>query len=342
MRIYNKEGWVNWPDIVAETKAFCMVVGARGTGKTYGLMRYLLESGKRFLYVRRLKTQLDACGKPDGNPFKRINTDLGTLILPYKSGSGIRFHPSEANENGKYIPVGDPVALGVALSTFATVRGADYSDIDYIVFDEAIAMIGEKPINNEFTAFLNFYETVNRNREILGNPPVKCFLLGNANKLGNPYFLGWGFMRIALNMIRGNQMVFRTQDKTRIMIMLLNSPISAQKRETVLYQNGSSDFMSMALDNAFRTDETDIRSRNLQEYNHVVSIGDIGIYTHKSTRDIYVSRTISKDNYYDDFGIKLTMFRHDYQILKIKYLAQRIQFEDYESELIFREYLEIN
>ena len=55
-RIYTKDGWVNWEYIVNQKSAFCMVVGARGVGKTYGLMRYLIEHNRPFIYLRRLRS----------------------------------------------------------------------------------------------------------------------------------------------------------------------------------------------------------------------------------------------------------------------------------------------
>ena len=311
-----------------------MVVGARGTGKTYGVMKELIKRKQPFIYLRRLKTQIDNCGKVTGNPFKRLNLDNDWNILPYSVGGNIEFRHNDRN--------GDIVAVGVALSTVATVRGIDFSDFNYIVFDEAIAMIGEKPIKNEFEAFLNFYETVNRNREIIGEKPVQAVLLGNANKLSNPYFTGWHFMKTSLKMLRGKQMVYQTPDATRIMIMLQDSPISKKKAETAAYQNGSDGFIAMAIDNAFRTDETKIKSEPLKEYNHIVSIGEIGIYRHKSERRYYVSSKVQTP-YYDDFGISLKMFRQDFIMLRVNYLiAKNVLFEDYESELLFREYFELN
>lgn len=333
-KLYTKDGWVNWEYIINQGAAFNMIVGARGTGKTYGIMKELIDHNHPFIYLRRLKTQLDNCSKISGNPFKRINLDTGYNILPYSVGGNVEFR--EGEKTGKLI------AVGVALSTVATVRGIDFSDVDYIVFDEAIAMIGEKPIKSEFESFLNFYETVNRNRELMGNKPVQVFLLGNANKLSNPYFTGWHFMKTALKMIRGKQMIYRTQDGTRIMIMLQDSPISKRKAETAVYQNGSEGFLSMALDNAFRTDETKIKSEPLKEYNHIVSVGEIGIYRHKSERRYYVSSKVQTP-YYDDFGIQIKMFRNDFIMLRVNYLiSKNFYFEDYESELLFREYFELN
>lgn len=329
-KLYTGEGWVNWDYIMQQSESIISVVGARGTGKTYGCFKWLIEHKQRFIYLRRLKSQLEECKKETGNPFKKINTDLGLDIKPYTTGGTVAFNYDEKG--------GLNVAVGVALSVVANLRGVDYSDYNYIVFDEFISSDGERPIRNEFQAFLNFYETVNRNRELQGEPAVKCIMLGNANRIANPYFSGWHSMRRVLNMIRGNQYVWRTNDRTRMIILLLDSPISERKQETVLYQNANNDFIRMALDNAFRTDETNIKSEPLKEFNHIVSVGEIGIYVHKSERRYYVSATISKQPYYDAFGIGLKMFQQDYYMLRIYYMVNKIvSFESFECELIFRE-----
>ncbi len=334
-KIYTASGWVNWDYILSQESSIISVVGARGVGKTYGLFRKLVEDKKKFIYLRRLKSQLDQCGKLEGNPFKKLNDDLGRTILPYSSGGIITFRDGTKT--------GDIVAVGVALSVVANIRGIDFSDYDYIVFDEFIASIGEHPIKNEFSAFLNFYETVNRNRELEGHEAVKCLMLGNANTLLNPYFSSWHLMKTAVKMIAGNQMVWRSSDNTRMLIMLLNSPISERKKQTALYQNANHDFITMALDNAFRTDETNIHSEPLSEYIHLVSVGEIGIYKHKSERKYYVSSTQANTPYYDSFGITLKMFQQDYYLLRIHYMVRKnIIFESFELEIIFRELFNLN
>ena len=326
-KIYDKNGWVNWDYIMNQGASFYSVTGARGVGKTYGLFKWCLDNGKKFIYLRRLKSQLDQCSRSDGNPFKKINTDTGRNILPKSAGGNILFRDGD-----------NLVAVGVALSTVANVRGIDFSDYDIIIFDEAIASEGERPIPKEFNAFLNFYETVNRNRELSGIKPVQAVLLGNANRLTNPYFSGWGFMKTALKMINGGQMVWRSGDGTRIMILLLDSPISRKKAETGLYKNASKDFVSMALDNAFRTDGTNIRSMPLIEFTHIVSVGEIGIYRHKTERKYYVSFTTKDQPFYDSYGIGLKMFQQDFYNLRLYYMINKIvYFENYECELIFRE-----
>ena len=333
-KIYTAEGWVNWDYIMSQEASLISIVGARAVGKTYGCFKKLVTEGKKFIYLRRLKSQLDQCGKPEGNPFKKINDDTGHEIKPFPSGGIISFREGDKT--------GELVSVGVALSVVANVRGIDFSDFDFIVFDEFIASIGERPIKNEFSAFLNFYETVNRNRELTGRNPVKCLMLGNANTLINPYFSGWHFMKTAVKMITGGQMVWRTEDKTRMVILLLNSPISEKKRETALYQNATNDFIEMALDNSFRTDETNIKSEPLKEYIHLVSVGEIGIYKHKSERKYYVSSTQAKEPYYDSFGIGLKMFQQDFYMLRVHYMVSKnVLFESFEVEVIFRELFDL-
>ena len=328
-KLYTAAGWVNWDYIMNQPESIISVVGARGTGKTYGCFKWLIENQKRFIYLRRLKSQLEECKKDSGNPFKRLNMDMDISIKPFANGGTVLFNYEEKG--------GLNVAVGVALSVVANLRGVDYSDYDYVVFDEFISSDGERPIRNEFQAFLNFYETVNRNRELEGRPAVKCIMLGNANRIANPYFTGWHCMRRVLNMIRGKQFVWRTDDRSRMIILLLESPISEKKQDTVLYQNANADFITMALDNAFRTDETNIKSEPLKEFNHIVSVGEIGIYVHKSDRRYYVSATTSKP-YYDAFGMGLKMFQLDYYMLRVYYMVNKtMTFENFECELLFRE-----
>lgn len=328
-KIYESAGWLNWDYITEQKAVFISVIGPRGVGKSYGGFKKLIKDKKKFIYLRRLKSQLEQCARPEGNPFKKINSDLDMNITPYSGGGIVTFRDGDK--------AGDIVALGVALSVVANIRGIDFSDYDAIIFDEFIPSIGEHPIKNEFQAFLNFYETVNRNRELEGKPAVKCFMLGNANTIVNPYFSGWHFMKTAIKMVMGKQMVWRSPDGTRMVIMLLNSPISEKKRGTALYQNANNDFLTMAIDNAFRTDETKIKSEPLTEFIHIVSCGEIGIYKHKSERRYYVSATKGQP-YYDDYGIYLKLFQQNYFMLRAEYMAYKnITFESFEIEIIFRE-----
>lgn len=320
-------------------KFILSITGPRGTGKTFGLLKYIIEHDLKFIYLRRLQKQLDNCvSTPANNPFKAVNAATGSEITAVRDHGSVEFRRPGADPDQDAL---ETIGYGAALSTVATIRGSDFSDVDVIVFDEFIAMAGERPIKNEVIAFLNFVETVNRNRELQGREPVKVFMLGNANRLMNPYYLEWHFMKTALKMIHGNQMMWRSPDNTRIMVLLLNSPISEKKRETALYQNAGDDFISMALDNAFATDATNVCTRKLTDCRHIVSIGSIGIYQLKSTGEHYVSETVNRSNYYEENEINLVLFRNRFSLLKMIYIYGKMLFENYDVELLFREYMDV-
>ena len=98
----------------------------------------------------------------------------------------------------------------------------------------------------------------------------------------------------------------------------------------------------MALDNAFRTDATNIKSMPIREFNHLVTVGELGIYRHKKERLYYVSFLTNKEKQYDSYGIGLKMFQQDFYNLKLFYLIQKIvYFENYEAELLFREFFQL-
>ena len=91
-KLYVNEGWVNWDYIMQQRESIISVVGARGTGKTYGCFKWLIENNQRFIYVRRLKSQLDECKKDAGNPFKKLNTYWCIDIKPCASGGTVAFN----------------------------------------------------------------------------------------------------------------------------------------------------------------------------------------------------------------------------------------------------------
>ena len=115
-RIYTSDGWVNWEYIMHQPESIISVVGARGTGKTYGLFKWLINNRKKFIYLRRMKSQLDECRR-DGNPFKKLNADLETDIKPFPAAGSVAFRDGAKD--------GPLVAVGVALSVVANVRGVD-------------------------------------------------------------------------------------------------------------------------------------------------------------------------------------------------------------------------
>ena len=119
-KIYTESGWVNWDYLLSQPESFLAVVGARGTGKTYGALTDVVRGvyGK-IVYVRRNDTQLSAAKLPELNPFKRVNADMGTDLMFAPMGKNTAGIYHGVAKDGVIVPSGSPVGLGVPLSVFS-------------------------------------------------------------------------------------------------------------------------------------------------------------------------------------------------------------------------------
>lgn len=269
--------WYNISDHEPKMGAINIVIGGRGIGKTYSALCYVLEKKKPFIYLRNTDVQLKECITGFGNPFKRINRDKG-LDIYFKSEKSHALIYDGNNEDGQ------PIGYGLALSTFENLRGVDLSDVCYVIHDE---FIEKRALSfRQFESFVSFYETVNRNRELLGEPPLCCILLSNSQKLANPILAGYNIIPVIENMIRTGQKEYR---RSGLYINLPESDVSSMKANTANYQliNGTK-IADEALNNTFAFDSFyNVTKRNITEYVPVCQIDDIYLYKHKATAKIY-------------------------------------------------------
>ena len=261
--------------------AINIIIGGRGIGKTYSTLDFLISTGEPFIYMRNTDIQLQESASAFGNPFKRWNTDHDRHIYFNKEKSHAIIRDGDAED--------DPIiGYAVALSTFENMRGVDLSDVKYVIFDEFIER--RKLSFRQFEAFANFYETVNRNRELMGEDPLKCILLSNAQKLDNPILAGYNIIPTIEKMIITGQREFR---KPGLYLALPESSVSDAKKNTANYEliNGTK-IAAEALDNKFAFDSFyGIRKRPLNEYTPIICIDDIYIYKHKSSGKLYACST---------------------------------------------------
>lgn len=271
---------IEWYDISKyehKLTAINIIIGGRGIGKTYSALNYVIDKGQPFIYLRNTDVQLKESITSFGNPFKRWNLDHGKDIY-FKSEKNHSLIYDPDNEDGR------PIGYGLALSTFENLRGVDLSDVKYVLFDE---FIEKRSLSfRQFECFISFYETVNRNRELLGDDPLCCILLSNAQKLSNPILAGYGLIPTIENMIRTGSKEFR---KKGLYISLPVSNVSEIKRNTLNYTliNGTK-IADEALNNTFAFDSFyGVNKRNINEYTCFCQIDDIYLYRHKHTNRLY-------------------------------------------------------
>lgn len=339
MNLYLANGFLDMERIIEKGYPFTFIVGARGTGKTYGALRYALQSHRRFIYMRRTKSQTDIINKPDFSPFKSISRDLQTEVI---------CKPISTYNSGFYLTEGDevlptPIGYTAALSTIAKMRGFDASDVDLLLYDEFIPENHERPIKDEAIAFFNAYETINRNRELGGERPLQAICMSNSNVLANPYFLELQLVTRAERMSEKG-IEYYTDDHRGICIIILNnSPISEKKSHTALYRalSGGS-YSSMALYNKFADlEEAHTKARPLIEFTPVVKIGELCIYKHKSKREYYAStHCTGKPVEYGTTDTDKVRFKRKYPYLWHAFLNEHMDFENYIAYALFHKVYE--
>lgn len=289
-RIYLSSGYVNIPYILAFKVPFIFCVGGRGTGKTYGAFRHVLENKIKFLYMRRTQAQADIVNKPEFSPIKTPAADLGLLITSesvtkYNSA----YYLGKKDTDGRILPEGLPIGYTLALSTVSNLRGFDMSDCEILIYDEFIPERHERPIKMEGSALFNAYETINRNRELSGRPALKLLSLANANDITNPIFQELDIIDKVYQMQKTGQAITINEKRGYAVVLLQDSPISQAKRQTALYRlTAGSDFESMSIDNSYNVD-FDTQKINLAEFMPVFEYAGAFFYLHKSKPLYYVS-----------------------------------------------------
>jgi len=333
MNIYLESGYLNIPAILQLNKPFTFIVGGRGIGKTYGALKYIIEEKIPFMLMRRTQTQTDLINKPEFSPFKSIADDLNSNI----SVSSMSKYSSTVYLDD------EPLGYTCALSTISNMRGFDASNVRLLVYDEFIPERHERLLKNEGSAFLNAYETINRNRELKGDRPLQALLLANSFNIGNDIFMEMGLVNIAAKMQRDGQELYVNNNTGIALIMPNNSRISEAKANTALYRATSDgSFSKMALGNEFSYNPSDnIGTRPLKEYKPVVTIGGITIYKHRSGKGYYiVEQDNGSQNRYNTDNVDMKRFLKKYGMgLYNAYMANCIIFQNMLTKSLFELYI---
>lgn len=291
-----------------DLKPKTFIIGARGIGKTYSSLSYLVENKIPFVYMRNKEKEMIECSTDFGNPFKRLNRDKGWNIKMKRE----KDHSVILDYSGE---VPEVIGYGCDLATFVDFKGADLSDTKVVYFDEFISL--KKLQFDQFQAFTYMYETVNRSRELLGEDPLICICTSNSDSLANPILMGYNLVPIIEGMLRTGQRKCKIND---IFVFRPTAKISELKANTDHYKSlkGTKVYKN-AINNEFAYDsQYGIRKRKLIEYKPLVMIDDIYIYKHKSENLYYACSSqftnmpefTSKDNkisFYRSFGRYLSL-----------------------------------
>ena len=340
MELYHENGFANIPGIIAQKMTFNFIMGGRGTGKTFGALKYVYETKTRFCLMRRTQSQLDTISKPETSPFKSVCSP-DYLVEPAPLGKSIYgYYHIKLDEEGNATQ-GELLGYAIALSTVANLRGFDMSDVDLLIYDEFIPESHERALKNESDAWYNCYETLNRNRELQGKAPIQVLCLANANDFACPLLVGLGLVSTIESMIRQGKSTYINPQRSVGIYLLNDSPISGRKAKTALYKlTRENAFTDMAIKNAFAgSDDPDVYSVNLKEYNPLVTVGEITIYKHKSAPLYYASShasgTVGK---FSGDGVDMKRFFATHRGIILAAMTGKIIYESHLIKALFLRY----
>ena len=340
--MFTKEGYIDFQYIMKDPEPFKFIVGGRGTGKTFGAIQWALRTGKTFFFMRRTQTQIDLIKNDAFSPFKAVDESIVVSSIN-KNLSGI--YKGAKGDDGTYAAAGAPIGYMCALSTISNIRGFDASMVELIIFDEFIGEAHERPIRNEGSAFLNAYETINRNRELQGREPVQLLALANSNSLANPIFVELQLVTPVERMLAGDPRdwkCYRSDARGVGVYMINRSPVLEAKSRTALYKlAGEGEYSDMALSNRFTKEEMDrIKPQDLKPYKLLCTVGEICVYRKKDNSSYYITghKTGTTKAEYTSGAMDLKRFKRDQYYLWLAYLRGRILFESYIYKVLFEKY----
>lgn len=338
MELYTKEGWINPELIVHNPSPFILAIGGRGIGKSYGVLKMLYEEKIPFIYLRRTQSQLDAVTVQSLNPYNQINHDCGYHIISQKDSKyTVGFYDGVISKDGKITSTGEPFSVGIALSTFASVRGLSAERFEMILFDEIIPERHEKKMKEEELAFANALESLNRNRELNGKSPLKVIMLSNSNTLNSKIISAIGCTDILETMARRGQSYKEVLNGDVTIIRYEDSPISKRKSNTALYRVvQNEDFHTMAIENEFAAADYElVQQKPLAEYKMVVSIGNCTICKHKSRPEYYIISGSKAQIKYSMLPVDRESFKRSYLYVYTAMIQKRISFQSASAKLEF-------
>lgn len=313
--------WYDIRDNRNRWRAINIIIGSRGVGKTYSAIDFMMSLDTPFIYLRNKATQIETCCTAFGNPFKKwcSNTGRDVFIKSTKDCGMIfeRINDEETQLKGYALP----------LSIFENMRGVDLSDVTHVLFDEFIER--DKLKFDQFTGFMNFYETVNRNRELENEPPLQVFMLSNAQKLDSPILAGLDLVSVIEGMVKSDQQNYSTGN---IWLSLPKSAVSEAKKGTALYQIAQgTKYYSEAIENKFANDSFyGVKKQPIIEYTGFACIDGIYLYKHKSSAKYYACNTPC-DNVpiYDSKINTVLLYRALYITIAAAYASGNLFFSDF-------------
>jgi hypothetical protein len=330
--------WESQP-LLSRNAVFNYAVGGRGTGKTYNFkytrIRHFIKTGKQFIYLRRYKSEFedkdtffnDVLDRFDGYEF-RIN--------------GMKAQIRKAPKSDKDKVPWETCGYFVTLSNALTKKSVPYPNVDWIGFDEFIIDKGALHyLQKEVTAFLDFYNTVDRFQD-----RVRVLFMANAVSITNPYFLYYRLYP------RKDKQFVTSKDGFHCIEYINSENFTQHVLNTRFGQmiKGTA-YFNYAVSNEFQDDSNDfieVKPKTAQYFVGLKFDGHLlGVWVDYANSIYYICKKVAKNKLVytltrDDFAPNMIMIEKSNQLiksLKRLYMYGYVRFDSVQTRSIFNDVL---
>lgn len=322
--------WIDYDAIRRYKMTFNFIIGGRGGGKTYGAIDMLNRYEEKSIWMRRTQVEIDLLQANKGNialnPFRAYGNDKGIEYDFKKLNKLVSAFGHVVDEKFEFS------GYMLALTTVASIRGFNADEIDDLIYDEFIPEMHKSKMKGEAEAFLNAYETVNRNREMEGREPLRCFLLSNSNQLNSPLLNYLKLDDVIEKMKRKKQELYLNPQRSILIYLPHQKSYQQKKAQTAIATlTQGTEFYSMAYENEFAyNDFSNIGGVNLRGYRPVCNIAGIGIWSNDDSGKIYCCLAKAGEREYQDTKADILRFNEEIgRKLYRFYIHNNLQFQNF-------------
>lgn len=298
--------------------AILIIVGGRGTGKTYSTLRFVYEEKHRFIFMKRTNADVDLmCERLnnkdkeftiDISPFKSLNRDFNWNVRAYKmfNGFGGFWNCTPDGE-----PVGDPVGYILSFNAISKFKGYDLSDCDYIIFDEFIPLPYERVNRHEGIELMDLYRTVGRAGNILTGKILKLICLANATTVSCPVLNDLELADVMVDMGTKNENVRYLEDRGILIHKIedINGFREQEAKNPIYKAMRGTKWAKMSLDNDFAYNDFSAVGRmslkgmkclllvHRGQRTYYIYVGDAGYYmTYRKSNNFVYYYDLDREN----------------------------------------------
>ena len=300
--------------VLSYHRPYIFSIGVRSIGKSTAWALHVcmraIKKGEHFIYLRRTENELRETAPT-------FIQNAVTIINRYYKEPLIK---KWEYKNSKYYINDELVGYAIPLSLEAKHKSIDYSDVNWIIYDEFLVRSG-KYLGNKDTPYYemdcveSLYQTVDRGIDMAWRNNTTMVFIGNNSTYYNPVFIRLGIDKY----LNTETHYCAPKDTLWVVEQSLPQHIDAIKdyQTSNAYQLAGERTKQYAFEGGFFDDKAfiDKNPSSLRPLFNMKYKGDeFGVYVMDS-KYIYVSSKVIKERTYDTIALTASDHRPDYRLM---------------------------